>query len=38
MPHKFTECAVKIGRCLDIFLHVVAFTRAMPISTYLAPR
>jgi hypothetical protein len=38
MPHRFTECAVNVGRCLDIFLHVITFARAMSISTYLAPR
>jgi hypothetical protein len=37
MPHRFAECTIKIGRCLDIFLHIITFTRAMHGFAYLAP-
>jgi hypothetical protein len=35
MPHRFTECAVNIGTCLDIILHIITFSRVMSSSTYL---
>jgi hypothetical protein len=38
MSHILAECAENIGRCMDIFLHIITFTRAMSSSTYLAPR
>jgi hypothetical protein len=37
MPHIFAECTINIGRCLDIFLHIITFTRAMFGSAYLTP-
>jgi hypothetical protein len=37
MPHRLTECEIQICGCLNIFLHVIALTRAMSILAYLAP-
>jgi hypothetical protein len=37
IPHRFEEFTIKVGGCLDIFLHIITFTRAMSGSTYLSP-